>query len=198
VRRPQQHLQRILLVGFMGSGKNQVGRAPASRLGWSIRDFDDEICARTGLSIPEIFREHGGAFYRGVEDRVGADLLRGEGVVLALGGGWPVAQGRMEGLGPDTLSIWLQVTPEAAVRGSQRKEGPTRPLLVGADPVGNAAILWEVREPYYRKAHVAIDSTGIETEELAKRIEEMVRDKVRSGSVAFLCSMDGSGKGYDG
>ncbi|MCJ7626945.1 MAG: shikimate kinase, partial [Longimicrobiales bacterium] len=39
----------------MGSGKTQVGQALAKALSWSFRDFDQEIGARVGLPIPEIF-----------------------------------------------------------------------------------------------------------------------------------------------
>ena len=43
--------RRIVLVGFMGSGKSSVGRLLASRLGWSFLYFDEEIERRTGASV---------------------------------------------------------------------------------------------------------------------------------------------------
>ena len=48
-------LDRVLLVGFMGSGKTSVGRAIAERLGWRFVDFDDEVVREAGESIPQIF-----------------------------------------------------------------------------------------------------------------------------------------------
>lgn len=165
--------QRVLLIGFMGSGKTQVGQALARRLGWTFRDFDQEIRSRLGLPVPEIFLNHGEGFFRQIEERVGAELLRQEGVVLASGGGWPAALGRMEGMPSGTVAVWLQVTPEEAVR-RVREEGPTRPLLAVADPVARARELLRSREPFYRKAHLVVDSTKGKPEELARTIHGLL------------------------
>jgi shikimate kinase len=170
--------ERVLLVGFMGSGKTRVGQALAKVLSWSFRDFDQEIGARVGLPIPEIFRQHGEGFFREMEERIGAELLREREVVLASGGGWPAALGRMEGLGPSTFSVWLQVTAEESIRRVQ-EEGPTRPLLALADPASRARALLKEREPFYGRAHVAIDSTETGPEELARRIEHLMNEKGR-------------------
>jgi shikimate kinase len=166
-------IRRILLVGFMGSGKTLVGQALARRLGWVFRDFDQEVRFRVGLPIPEIFRQHGEAHFRDMEREVGAELLREERVVLASGGGWPAEVGRMDALPEGTLSIWLKVTPEEAVR-RVREEGPTRPLLAVPDPVARARALLAERERFYEKADVALDSLGGSPEELARSIEEIM------------------------
>jgi shikimate kinase len=166
-------LERILLVGFMGSGKTQVGLALAQRLGWGFRDFDQEVRVRLGLPIPEIFRQHGEARFREVEEQVGNDLLAETECVLASGGGWPAALGRMEALPQGTLSVWLRVTPEEAVRRI-RQEGPTRPLLSVEDPVDRAKELLAERERHYRKAHLHLETTGRTPPELVEEIEKSV------------------------
>ena len=168
--------QRVLLVGFMGSGKTRVGQLLADRLQWSFRDFDQEIQIRLGLSIPEIFRQHGEVYFRDAESRIGAELLREPDAVLASGGGWPGALGRMESLPPGTLSVWLKVSPEEAVRRA-RQEGPTRPLLAVSDPVSEARSLLRRREPFYAKARLSLDSTALGPQELAERIEEFMNQR---------------------
>jgi len=169
-------LERILLVGFMGSGKTRVGQLLAQRLGWSFRDFDQEIRLRQGLSIPEIFRQHGEKAFRDAEDRIGKELLLGRQVVLASGGGWPAALGRMGSLGSSTLSVWLQVTPEEAVRRA-RMDGPTRPLLAVPDPVARAREILRQREPYYAQADLTLDSARAGVEELAREIEKLINER---------------------
>ena len=170
--------ERVLLVGFMGSGKTKVGQALASLLGWSFLDFDREIERRTGLPISEIFRQHGEDFFRGLEEKVGWDLLRGRQVVLASGGGWPAVGGRMAALGPETLSVWLQVPPAVAVERA-RAQGDTRPLLDVPDPLAIAEKLLKAREPFYGEAHFTVDSTSASPGELAERILKFMNEKGR-------------------
>ena len=178
-------LTRVLLVGFMGSGKTLVGQALARRLGWVFRDFDQEVRFRVGLPIPEIFRQHGEAHFREMERVVGAELLQKEQVVLATGGGWPADIGRMDALPTGTLTVWLKVTPEEAVRRA-REEGPTRPLLAVPDPVERARELLRDRERFYEKADLALDTLGRTPEGLAGEIEAIMistgREKAPSAS----------------
>lgn len=171
-------IRRVLLVGFMGSGKTLVGQALSRRLGWAFRDFDQEVKGRVGLPIPEIFRQHGEARFREMEAQVGARLLQREGVVLASGGGWASREGRLDVLPPGTLSVWLKVSPEEAVR-RVREEGPTRPLLAVADPLALARELLEVREEHYQRADLTVDSESGDPETLARHIEQLVNDTGR-------------------
>jgi shikimate kinase len=171
-------IHRVLLVGFMGSGKTHVGRALASRLGWGFRDFDDEVEISWGLPIPEIFRQHGEGRFRKMEGEVGQELLQKEAVVLASGGGWPAALGRMESLPSGTCSVWLKVTPEEAVR-RVGDEGPTRPLLAVEDPLDRARRILAQREVYYEKADLTLDSLERDPGDLARRIEEMMAESGR-------------------
>ena len=178
-------IDRVLLVGFMGSGKTLVGQALARRLGWAFRDFDQEVRFRVGLPIPEIFRQHGEAHFREMERVVGAELLKEEQVVLATGGGWPADIGRVDALPPGTFTVWLKVTPEEAIRRA-REEGPTRPLLAVPDPVERARELLRDRERFYEKAELALDSVGRTPEELVREIEAVMistgREKAPSAS----------------
>lgn len=171
-------IRRVLLVGFMGSGKTRVGQLLAGRLGWEFKDFDQEVKIRSGLPIPEIFRQHGEERFRELEGQLGSELLGEESVVLASGGGWPATLGRMEKLGSGTFSVWLMVTPEEAVRRVV-EEGPTRPLLAVDDPLERARELLAQREVYYGKADMALDSLAGIPEDLARQIEELMAESGR-------------------
>lgn len=176
--RDSSSISRVLLVGFMGSGKTLVGQALARRLGWQFRDFDQEVRTRAGLPIPEIFRQHGESRFREMEAEVARGLLHQDAVVLASGGGWASQGGTMEDLPSGTLSVWLKVSPEEAVR-RVREEGPTRPLLAVADPLARARELLSVREVRYRKADLAVDSEGMDPETLARCIEDLMEKSGR-------------------
>lgn len=162
--------RRILLVGFMGSGKSTVGSLLAARLGWAFFDFDAEIERHAGLSVEEIFRTLGEAHFRDLEARVGRTLLETDRAVLASGGGWP-APGRMATLDRDTLSVWLGVSPETALART-RLDGRARPLLQGADGLAKARRLLSARASSYGRAHLHLDTEATSPEELAERIHE--------------------------
>lgn len=180
-------IRRVLLIGFMGSGKSSVGRALARQLGWSFRDFDAAVEAEVGQPVPRIFRERGEAFFREVEGRIGRRLLELDRVVLASGGGWPVRERRMERLPAGTLSVWLRISPEEAVERVRDGDGPERPLLAGPDPVGRARELLRARKPAYSKASLVLDSGSAPPEGLARIIVEHVRV---SGDAAGVAGSD--------
>src|ERR1700683_4779598 len=79
--------RRIVLTGFMGSGKSTVGPLLARQLGWKFVDADDVIAAEAGATIPEIFAREGEAAFRERERAAIARLASEDALVLALGGG---------------------------------------------------------------------------------------------------------------
>ena len=163
----------MLLVGFMGAGKTEVGVRVARALGWTFADFDDEIEARAGRSVPEIFQEIGEAGFRQLETAVGVDLLSRSGVVLAAGGGWAAVPGRLASAPEGTATVWLRVSAEEAVRRASSQPG-RRPLLEVDDPVGRAAALSAARESAYAAARWAVDTEGRTVDDVSARILEIL------------------------
>lgn len=172
---------RILLVGFMASGKSAVGRELARLLGWRFVDFDDEIRRETGQAAADIFAGAGEAGFRAIEARVARRLLRRRRTVLASGGGWAAQPGHMEGLAGDTLSVWLRVTAETAVERA-REQGAGRPLLDVPRPVERARRLLARREPCYRLARLTLDSENVSVAALAVRIAGLARQDIDSAT----------------
>jgi len=54
-----RQIRNLALIGFMGTGKSSVGRMAADILQFTFLDTDDVIVARAGMSINEIFKQHG-------------------------------------------------------------------------------------------------------------------------------------------
>jgi shikimate kinase len=169
-------LRRVLLVGFMGAGKSSSGRALATALRWRFVDFDDEIEAAAGATVAEIFERDGEGRFRALEAEAAERLLRQERVVLGSGGGWAAAPGRLGGVPPGTATVWLQVSPESAVRRASAEAG-RRPLLAGPDPVARAAELLAERAPRYGAARWAVDTEGRTVEDVAARILEILTEE---------------------
>ena len=159
----------MLLVGFMGSGKTTVGRELAAKLGWSFVDFDDAVTSSAGMSVAEIFRVHGEDHFRALEAEAGRRLLERKRVVLAAGGGWAAAPGRLEGVPAGTATFWLRVSPDEAIRRARDQPG-LRPLLVGDDASDRAARLLAEREPRYARAAFAVDTDGRSVDDVTTEI----------------------------
>lgn len=149
-------IRRILLVGFMGSGKSTVGPLVAEGLSWRFEDFDERIEREEGRSIRRIFAEDGEAHFRELEDRVARSLLEEPEVVLGSGGGWAAVPGRLRALSPATLSVWLRVSPEVAL--ARAGSAGDRPLLAGRDPLGEARRLLAKRSSAYAEARAEVDT----------------------------------------
>lgn len=165
-------IRRVLLIGFMASGKTTVGRLLAERLGWRFYDVDEEIVRRSGQTVPEIFREHGETVFRALEARLAAEIRSADNAVIAPGGGWVTTPGALDGLPEGTFVVWLRVSAEEAVR--RVGGGGDRPLLAGPDPLDRARTLLAERESLYRRADLVLDVddrtvAGI-VEEIAARI----------------------------
>ena len=168
--------ERVLLVGFMASGKTSVGKELASRLGWEFQDFDTAIEARTGKSVSQIFSENGEDEFRRIESGVAEELLARRNTVVASGGGWPAQQGSWKMVTEETMSVWLQVSPGVAVHRAS-EEGSKRPLLEGRDVLDRATTLLLGREASYRRAQYRLDSEQYGPRELADEIMRLITRK---------------------
>jgi shikimate kinase len=162
-------LRRIVLVGFMASGKSSVGPLLARALDWDFADVDACVEAEEGRSVARIFAEAGEERFREAEERVAARLLARDGIVVAAGGGWGAAPGRLRSLPEGTTSVWLRVSAEEAVRRCGI-EGGGRPLLRVPDPLEAARELLQRRAPRYARAHLRVDTECRTVEDVARQI----------------------------
>lgn len=172
-RRP---LQRIVLLGYMCSGKSTVGESLARRLGWRFLDFDVEIERREDRSIFEIVEAQGEEQLRRLEEALTREIADEPRMVLAPGGGWITQPGLLEAIRPGTFAVWLSVSPGETVR--RLMEDPIdRPLKDHPDPIGPVSQMLEEREPLYRRADLRVPADDRGVEELAFEIEQLVRTR---------------------
>jgi shikimate kinase len=174
-------IDRIVLTGFMGSGKTSVGALLAERLGWKFLDLDREIERRDGRSVPQIFRESGEAHFRRLETAALASLLGQRRLVLALGGGAPEELGNRLLLEqtPHTAVVYLSAPYATLVERctvqAADSESTARPVL--ADPAA-AEARFQARRPHYER----IASHHVETSQMEIRAAaETVLQTLRAG-----------------
>jgi len=146
---------KIVLIGFMGSGKSSTGAALAEILGVPVIDTDSLALHKSGYpSIKDIFDKEGEAFFRSLEEEVARDL-QGEEGIIATGGGVVVREATMRELAKDATVVFLDL-PFSAIE--KRLEGDTsRPLF--RDVVA-ARRLYEGRLPLYERYASLVVSIG--------------------------------------
>lgn len=167
-------LRRIVLTGFMGSGKSTVGRLLAERLGWDFLDLDQLIESRAGLSVSEIFALHGEPHFRRLESTALAIALGRANTVIALGGGTPetLTNRLLLEQTPATVTLLLDAPfpmlfDRCILQALDRPE-VVRPVL--ADPT-LAESRFNTRQPHYRRlARHTIDTAAQSPAETAEAI----------------------------
>jgi len=165
-RRPSRP---IYLIGLMGVGKSTIGPLLAERLGRRFRDSDQEIEARDGRTIAQIFDAEGEAGFRRVEAET-IDQLAGEGAVIALGGGAIKPAGALERLLERGDLVYLEAPAEVLAARIGADSG--RPLLAGLDEKARLERLRELleeRRPLYERASWRVDARG-EARQVVERI----------------------------
>lgn len=123
---------RVVLTGFMGTGKTTVGRLLADRLGWRFVDTDAVIESRHG-AIPDIFATRGEAAFRSFERDVAAELAREHDLVIATGGRLMLDPDNAAALEAGGRVFCLTAQPQEILRRVAGEDGSERPLLAVVD-----------------------------------------------------------------
>jgi len=164
---------KIVLTGFMGTGKTSVGKELSKRLGYSFIDTDVLIEEREGMPISLIFKKKGEDYFRQVERAVIEEVSRKKDVVIATGGGAIKNRENMENLRREGIIIWLKADPEVILKRVMLEEGK-RPLLDVKEPLNEIKRLLAEREKLYMQSDTFVDTNFITPEEAAQEIIKML------------------------
>ena len=166
----------VVLVGFMGTGKTTVGKAVASKLGYSFVDVDDMIEKEQGVSISRIFSELGESYFRLLERDMVKSLAMKDRLVISAGGGAVLDTRNVDDLKRVGPLVCLVASPEEILK---RVGGSTtRPLLRVPDPLGKIREMLEDRAPFYALADVTVDTTGCKVDEVAEKVFAAVKARI--------------------
>ncbi|MFY7669921.1 shikimate kinase [Tenacibaculum sp. MEBiC06402] len=104
---------KIVLLGYMASGKSTVGKVLAEKLDLPFIDLDNYIEEKYTKSISVIFKEEGEIYFRLQEHEAIKEILENkEHFVLSLGGGTPCYANNMTLINSynDLVSIYIKVS----------------------------------------------------------------------------------------
>jgi shikimate kinase len=153
---------RLILIGYRGTGKTTVARLVAERLGWPWQDADAYLEGKLGRTVRAVFAAEGEAGFRAHEAAALAELLEAPRLVLATGGGVVLrpdnrarlrAAGRVVWLTADAGTIWARLQGDPATAAQ-------RPALTGLPGPEEVAALLAAREPWYRECATAVVDTA--------------------------------------
>lgn len=163
-------MTRIIIVGYMGSGKTTVGKALSKDMGIPFYDLDWYIESRMRKTVAQIFAESGEEGFRKIEYNMLHEVAEFENVIISCGGGTPCFFDNMDYMNGQGETVYLKASPE--VLYGHLKMGKTeRPLLKNKTPEEMQVFIaeqLEKREPYYSKAKHTLDVNLLENYEKIK------------------------------
>jgi shikimate kinase len=163
-------VENVILVGFMGTGKSAVGRMLAKRLKRDFVDLDERIEKDAGCAIPTIFAKEGEAGFRAREAKAVQHAAKLKNSVIATGGGVMLNEANVDALKKAGMLVCLTARPDVIL---QRTLGSisTRPLLAGENPKERIEELLKLREPFYARADISIETSDRTIEAVVDEIQ---------------------------
>ena len=171
-------MKNIVLTGFMGTGKNAIGKRLAQELNLKFVDTDTIIEKKEETTISEIFEKRGEEYFRRVEKEVVKEITQEENQVISTGGGVVLDEENVAHLRKNGFIICLWASPE--VIEERTREETHRPLLEGEDRKKKIKELLVYRKSFYHKnADYMVDTSRLSVEEAVARIREQIkREKI--------------------
>jgi shikimate kinase len=152
-------MRRIILIGYMGSGKTTVGKALSKETGMMFYDLDWYIESRMHKTVAQIFAERGEEGFRKIEYNMLHEVAEFEDVIISCGGGTPCFYDNIDYLNGQGDVCYLKATPEVLYKHLLMGK-VERPLIKGKSPEELINFITEQvgkREEFYTKARYTLD-----------------------------------------
>lgn len=169
-RSPAADANNIILTGFMGAGKTTIARSIAEKTGYAMKEMDEMIEEKMGMTVAEIFEKYGEPYFRDIESELAAEIAAMKNAVVSCGGGTVLRQQNVDALSSSGTIILLRVKPETVFERVSKNAG-RRPLL--AKYMSRGYISWLMKKrssAYHNAASYIVDVDGRSTEDIADEI----------------------------
>ncbi|RAR47103.1 shikimate kinase [Flavobacterium lacus] len=170
--------KKIILLGYMGSGKTIIASKLSNVLRKTHFDLDVLIENEQNLSISSIFKTKGELYFRKLEHEVFKKIIHSnDEFILSLGGGTPCyANNHLFLQNEDVISIYLKTSIEELYRRlSKNKSG--RPIIAEMSEEELKEFIAKHlfdRSFYYHQAKHIISTDGKSIEEVVEEIKKLV------------------------
>ena len=169
---------KIILIGYMGSGKSTIARLLSKSMNFEFQDLDEIIEKELNLSVATIFEQKGEVFFRKLEHQVLQRMLQNkENLILSLGGGTPCFANNQDLLKKEgVITIYLKASIEK-LYDRLRNQKSNRPLIANKNEEEMkefiAKHLFE-RSYYYNQAKYIISTDDKSTQETVSEIKSLL------------------------
>ena len=169
---------KIVLLGYMASGKSTIGRVLSDTLFSPFIDLDNYIENKEKKTIGNIFKDKGEIYFRRIEHKYLKEILSSqENFVLSLGGGTPCYADNMNLIKTSgTTSFYLQATIKTLTDWKKKKKS-NRPLMASLEnekiPEFVAKHLFE-RRAFYEQANTTLKTDAKSTSEIVKELRVLL------------------------
>ena len=162
-------MNKIILLGYMGSGKSTIAQKLAKLLNLNFIDLDQYIEEKENISIKKLFEANKEIQFRKLEHHYLKELINNsDSFVLSLGGGTPCyANNHLLLQQDDSMSVYLKASIKTLTE-RLKDEKHSRPLLASQSddelPEFIAKHLFERSYFYTHAKHtVKVDEKSLET-----------------------------------
>ena len=171
-------MRRIILIGYMGSGKTTVGKALSKETGMMFYDLDWYIESRMHKTVAQIFAERGEEGFRKIEYNMLHEVAEFEDVIISCGGGTPCFFDNIDYLNGQGDVCYLKATPEVLYKHLLMGK-VERPLIKAKSPEELINFITEQvgkREEFYTKARYTLDVSLMDSFEKIKLSVDALRE----------------------
>ena len=170
------HAQLTTIIGMMGAGKSKLGYIVSKSLNVNFYDIDDLIEKDLNTSIKELFKSHGEAYFRRVEEAkikivINNAISRNEKAIVSIGGGAFDNQHSRELLLKNTKVIWLNVPTDILIK--RIGDGSKRPMIKGNIEKSISEILSK-RVKYYSLSHHQLNAYNLTQKQITEKMIQFI------------------------
>ena len=171
-------MKKVVLIGYMGSGKSIVAKRIASKIGLTYLELDEIIEKNAQMSIEKIFSTKGELYFRKLENLLFSELIKSDNVsIISVGGGTPCYFDNHELLNSDNVvSIYLKASIDTLYKRLVN-EKENRPLIAHLDDKNIKEFIAKHlfdRSFYYNQATFNIDVDDKSIDEITSEIIKLL------------------------
>ena len=166
--------KNLVLTGMMGVGKSTIGKKLAKKLRLKFIDIDKIIEKKENKTIKEIFEKKSENYFRKIEKKTTLEMLKKNGLVIALGGGAFINSTIRKEVIDSAVSFWLDVSLKYLL--PRLKNSRKRPLLDENKLEESINEIYSERKKFYNESNFRIKCNSKNIEEIFRSSQKLKQE----------------------